>query len=552
MSCWSFLMSVYVFLIVMFSKQVAENSWYFLHAYAWLLATITTATMYISEAVNRKGAVMGDATFECWISAAYPELRVGLLYAHLWFHFAVLVGMYMFIFWKLKSLKDDVGSIGKSGTGGAGGTDGGDVEGGGGVASRKTSRAASLGAASLGGISLGAGSLGGSNYGVTFDAMPTNLPTTIQKKVFEVSRKNSVTTASHQVRRKSSVGTGAGIGRLPKLIIVKKSSNKKLVMKASLIALGFIVCWTPPAAVRILGLTPVDFFIRRNHDEEYEAIPNSPTHVNLIAGAIAGITEHTLMFPFDSIKTRMQMITTNPAAIYSSITNAVSRISSAEGATALWRGVNSVVLGAGPAHALSFGVYEHFKVVFGADLEGSGLLRPAIAGACSTIAHDGLMTPFDVIKQRLQLSSGSQFSTTLACAKQILRTEGIQAFYVSYPTTLAMNIPFHMIHFSTYEAIKKRMNPCGRYDPFTHCVAGGVAGGLAAGLTTPLDVVKTLLQTRGVSEDSGVQAVRGFVGAVRLVAEREGTGGFFKGLGARVLTNVPATAISWTTYEFLK
>lgn len=36
-----------------------------------------------------------------------------------------------------------------------------------------------------------------------------------------------------------------------------------------------------------------------------------------------------------------------PAAVYTGITHAVSRIASTEGALAMWRGMTSVVLGAG-------------------------------------------------------------------------------------------------------------------------------------------------------------------------------------------------------------
>ncbi|KAI9334127.1 putative MRS4-protein of the mitochondrial carrier family [Obelidium mucronatum] len=288
-------------------------------------------------------------------------------------------------------------------------------------------------------------------------------------------------------------------------------------------------------------------------DDDYESLPSSPVHVNMLAGALAGITEHTLMYPIDSVKTRMQIISSNPNAIYSSISNALRRISTAEGASSLWRGVNSVVMGSGPAHALSFAVYEYFKVAFGADQEGNRVMEAAIAGACATFAHDGLMTPFDVIKQRMQLTTSTSHPTTLHCASHILRTEGIRAFYVSYPTTLAMNIPFHMIHFSSYETLKKQLNPSGKYDPLSHCVAGGVAGGLAALVTTPLDVIKTVLQTRGVSEDLAVRNVTGFREALGVVLERGGgVKGLFRGWKPRVLTNVPATAISWTTYEFLK
>ena len=54
----------------------------------------------------------------------------------------------------------------------------------------------------------------------------------------------------------------------------------------------------------------------------------------------------------------MQLVTSQSTAIYSGVLNAISRITSSEGAVALWRGVNSVLVGAGPAHALSFATYE--------------------------------------------------------------------------------------------------------------------------------------------------------------------------------------------------
>ncbi|KAJ3062745.1 Fe(2+) transporter [Podochytrium sp. JEL0797] len=284
-------------------------------------------------------------------------------------------------------------------------------------------------------------------------------------------------------------------------------------------------------------------------DDEYETLPRSPMHVNMMAGALAGITEHAVIFPMDAVKTRMQ---TQPQGIYSSISSTITRVTTSEGATALWRGVNSVIVGAGPAHALSFGLYEYCKTIFGVDQPGNRVLQSAAAGACATIAHDGLMTPFDVVKQRMQLSSGSKFANTLSCAKTILRTEGLRAFYLSYPTTLTMNVPYHSIHFSAYEHFKKTLNPAGGYDPLSHCLAGGMAGGMAAAATTPLDCIKTLLQTRGVSEDAMIRKAGGFRDAAKILYRRGGVGAFFRGFQPRVLTHMPAAAISWSTYEFLK
>lgn len=81
-----------------------------------------------------------------------------------------------------------------------------------------------------------------------------------------------------------------------------------------------------------------------------------------------------------------------------------------------------------------------------------------------------------VIKQRMQLSTVQQnHRSFFQVALFIARQEGWKAFYVSYPTTLAMTIPFQSIHFITYESAKRKLNPSGKYDPLTHCVSGGLA-----------------------------------------------------------------------------
>jgi hypothetical protein len=67
----------------------------------------------------------------------------------------------------------------------------------------------------------------------------------------------------------------------------------------------------------------------------------------------------------------MQVFATSPAAVYTGIGNAFTRISSTEGMRALWRGVSSVILGAGPAHAVHFGMYEAMKELAGGNAAGN-------------------------------------------------------------------------------------------------------------------------------------------------------------------------------------
>jgi solute carrier family 25 (mitochondrial iron transporter), member 28/37 len=155
------------------------------------------------------------------------------------------------------------------------------------------------------------------------------------------------------------------------------------------------------------------------------------------------------------------------------------------------------------------------------------------------------MTPFDVVKQRLQLSSS--YNGMYDCARKVYKTEGLKAFYLSYPTTIVQSIPFQMIQFTTYEYACKLINPAGTFSPLTHVIAGGVAGGVASLVTNPLDVAKTLLQTRGASKDVTLRSVGGLAEAMTVIYKRHGAKGYMRGVQARMIANVPSTAVAWTT-----
>lgn len=210
-----------------------------------------------------------------------------------------------------------------------------------------------------------------------------------------------------------------------------------------------------------------------------------------------------------------------------------------------------MILGAGPAHAVHFGTLEAVKDLAGGNEAGNQWLATSLAGGSATVASDALMNPFDVIKQRMQLHQ-SEFRSVFTCARVVFRNEGLSAFYVSYPTTLAISIPFNAIQFTVYEQVKRMMNPGNNYSPATHVTAGAVAGAVAAAVTTPLDVAKTILQTRGTAHESELRDVRGMWDAFRVIYTRDGLKGFGRGLTPRVLTIMPSTALCWVSYEFFK
>lgn len=289
---------------------------------------------------------------------------------------------------------------------------------------------------------------------------------------------------------------------------------------------------------------------------DYESLPEGTTLTSqCIAGAFAGILEHTVMYPVDAIKTRMQALQSSTSTASSKLEGVVSslyRISSTEGWLSLWHGTSSVILGAGPAHAVYFGTYEYVKKQLIHEEDNSHQpMRVAVAGSAATIVSEALMNPFDVIKQRMQLQKiGS--SSFLDTVGRIYQKEGFEAFYYSYPTTITMTIPFTALNFVVYESSAKVLNPSGHHDPLKHCIAGGLAGGVAAALTTPLDCIKTLLQTKGESSDLRIRNTNTLYGASKIIYQMDGISGFWKGTKPRIISNVPSTAICWTAYEMAK
>lgn len=273
----------------------------------------------------------------------------------------------------------------------------------------------------------------------------------------------------------------------------------------------------------------------------------------MLAGAAAGIAEHVAMYPVDTVKTRMQALAQPGQNLHgTSLHLAIRSIIRREGLHGLYRGVGAVAWGAGPAHAMYFTTYEVAKTAFGADRAVHSPVATALAGASATVVNDALMTPADVVKQRLQLTH-SPYRGIIDCAMQTYRSEGLGAFFRSYRTTLFMNIPFTAVHFSAYESIKQVLAEDETDEGLlVQLIAGGAAGGLSAAVTNPLDVVKTRLQTDGMLTHKEAIKSGAVLSALKRITEQEGAGAIWHGLSARVWFHIPAAAVCWGVYESCK
>jgi len=291
-------------------------------------------------------------------------------------------------------------------------------------------------------------------------------------------------------------------------------------------------------------------------EDDYESLPEGTSiGVTLVAGGLAGMFEHCVMYPIDSVKTRQQALVCDKLKSQTlGIWQNLKTMRDEGGWRQVMKGVQVMPM-AGPAHAFYFFCYEQVKetvIPFTKDTWYESFAYVP-AGMVATVVHDGIMTPVEVVKQRMQMCC-SPYKSVTDCARTIYKTEGLTAFYRSYGTNLSMNIPFQVAHFWTYEMMKKQINPNGEYNPTAHALSGAVAGAAAAVATNPLDVCKTLLNTQepNVLKELNTTKIVGLHAAFKTVWKKAGFRGFYKGVLARILFVAPGTAISWSVYEFFK
>lgn len=308
-------------------------------------------------------------------------------------------------------------------------------------------------------------------------------------------------------------------------------------------------------------------------------------HTSSISPASAG--QHHRTLPLGMWQT-IRYLVSEPAAILpstsspslASITSS-SAVATSAGWSRLFRGIHTILFGCIPAHALYFSSYELVKSRHVDEHGHVSAWGSSLAGATAVTAHDLIMTPLDTLKQRLQIG---HYNGAWQAAQAMYKQEGIMALYRSFPVTLLSNVPYGMVMVSTHEACKEWLlnrqqdHHQGMQHSSSHwqvvLASSSIAGCVASAVTTPLDRIKTALQTQQLAPVCAAlrapcpltamsQSKQGpappspphlmnWQQAATTIWKQEGVAGFFRGIAPRILSHTPAVAISWTTYETAK
>ncbi|KPV74119.1 uncharacterized protein RHOBADRAFT_38003 [Rhodotorula graminis WP1] len=352
-----------------------------------------------------------------------------------------------------------------------------------------------------------------------------------------------------------------------------------------------------------------------SHSGPRSSPPSSPTTTandtdKMLAASIGAVLTSLTMTPFDVVKTRLQTQApprpsplsslaraTNPASSTSpwpppvpstssappprpaqrhltGFLDALTHILRAEGPAALWRGT---------APALAMSVPGQVGYMVGYDALRRTALRhlaasdhahsaaqvavPLVAGSASRAAVAVALSPFELVRTRLQAQTRS---TRVPLAALVAELRWSTAWR-GLSSTLWRDVPFSGVYWAGYEAIKRALTggrgmgeqhgaiPAGsgrrtaaasndgaRGEFATAFVSGAGSGMIAATLTNPFDVVKTRRQAPSAST-KGDEART--LALLRHIVRNEGWAALWSGLTPRLAKVGPACGLMIGCYE---
>ena len=126
---------------------------------------------------------------------------------------------------------------------------------------------------------------------------------------------------------------------------------------------------------------------------------------------------------------------------------------------------------------------------------------------------------------------------------------GVASLYAGLPATLLIGIPSNVLYFACYEALRDWMRSrFSRAESMAPMVAGAVSRTVAVTACSPLEVLRTRIQSKRLVRDPGSGSVRLLQDMVR----KEGLAVLTRGLASTVWRDAPFSAVFWLGTESLR
>jgi len=284
---------------------------------------------------------------------------------------------------------------------------------------------------------------------------------------------------------------------------------------------------------------------------EQMAGKKSSPMIKLVAGMAGGLAEATLLQPLDVAKTRLQLDKTKK---YKGMLNCLQTIAKEEGYLSLYKGLTPFITHLTFKYALRFGLYEQIRVLFngGPGKSGNGVNFSAglIVGCIEATL---IVTPFEVIKTRLQQQTGSKnlkYKGPIDVVVKVIKEEGLRRLWSGNTPTVIRQGSNQAFNFMSMQILNellwdKKDGDGKTLEVWKTLLNGLLAGAVGPCFNAPVDVVKTRMMAQKYIPGEPVKYT-GWLQATKLIVHEEGLPALWKGLIPRLTRLAPGQAITWT------
>uniref|UniRef100_A0A7S4HYR1 Mitochondrial carrier protein n=1 Tax=Odontella aurita TaxID=265563 RepID=A0A7S4HYR1_9STRA len=289
----------------------------------------------------------------------------------------------------------------------------------------------------------------------------------------------------------------------------------------------------------------------------------------LLAGAVAGIVSRTAVSPLEVVATA-QMVRGGDKGVLAEL----GHLFKTEGAKGFFKGNGANCLKVAPTRGVQFLAFESFKARLvewkrqsqGLDADADVSLAPwerLVAGGFAGMIASSMVYPLEVVKTMLTMYPG-KYPGIGAAFRGVLAEAGPGGLYKGLAPTLVAMFPYVGVEFMFYETAKiaiESMLKKSQHGDENSALAvtiptvislglGAIAGAAAQTSAHPLDVVRKRLQVQGLNGNPVLYKTT--FDAFASIANKEGMGALYKGLGPACFATIPGTGVAYIVYETMK
>eukprot|EP00878_Enallax_costatus_P001008 GHUV01001141.1.p1 GENE.GHUV01001141.1~~GHUV01001141.1.p1 ORF type:complete len:354 (+),score=152.70 GHUV01001141.1:232-1293(+) len=306
-----------------------------------------------------------------------------------------------------------------------------------------------------------------------------------------------------------------------------------------------------------------------------------PVHkrvLDILPGVSGGVARIMVGQPFDTIKTRLQVLGKGtigaagmpPEMVYTSGMDCVRKMMKSEGPLSLYKGTVAPLLGNMVLLGIHFPTFTKTRAYLERD-DAPGTYTPwkiLAAGATAGAAGSIVSTPTELIRTKMQmvrknnilqqikgaaaggLNPEENYKGNWDCAKKILRNHGLRGIYSGYLSTLLRDMQGYAWFFFGYEATIHYL--AGQHGKtradleYWQVMGAGVMAGFGLwGSMFPIDTIKSKIQADSLSKPE----FKGTIDCLKRSLAVEGHRGLWRGVTAALYRAIPVNAAIFLAVE---